>query len=193
MGDQVYAYRSEYTTAYDGGVDKECRTVVYDSDGRHRTVYGCPPIDESYVVEAQVTGSPPYHHRRPASRPREVDEFLTGIQLEASRPAPKARPGRAIGEYRKGNGYGGGYSSDEYDSGSDDDDDRRRSHHGRPIGGGGGGTWGSPAASRGGKLGLPTSNINEAVEYLKLSGGSTRPYGGGSETAHHHGHGKSSI
>ena len=167
MGEHAYAYKGHSNYGdYGRGGDQVRRTVIYDSDGRKRTVVGCSPYDtESYVVETEVTeqivspvitdyryGSPkkvdpirdygsyrkptsPYGHDR---RPQEVDQFLTGVQVEASRPpAHRYSPSNGVVALRPTNhhsigvptGYGGsdhyktktnptgraygGYSSDE--------------------------------------------------------------------------------
>ncbi|GMN25293.1 hypothetical protein TIFTF001_000887 [Ficus carica] len=136
--------------------------------------------------------SPSYYDRRP----QEVNDFLTGVQIEASRPnntrytlpqhgaalgRPTAYPttgyGGGYGDYRNGNNYGG-YSSDE-DDGEDayykPSVNKIRSEPVTPIRPSPKtyateGRWSSPPppASHGvGKLSLPTNNVEEAIDYLK--------------------------
>lgn len=136
--------------------------------------------------------SPSYYDRRP----QEVNDLLTGVQIEASRPnntrytlpqnstalgRPTVYPttgyGGGYGDYRNGNNYGG-YSSDE-DDGEDTyyrpSVNKIRPELVTPIRPSpktyateGRRSSPPPPASHGvGKLSLPTNNIEEAIDYLK--------------------------
>ncbi|XP_060966206.1 uncharacterized protein LOC115719513 [Cannabis sativa] len=208
-GDQAYPYKghSNYGGGhhdYENDSNQLCRTVIYDNDGRKRTVVGCSPYDaDAYVVETEITehilsaspmiatsdyryGSPnklepirtnygsyggdhdsyrkpssPYGHDKGHGRhyPQEIDRFLTGVQIEASRPSPhrystpsngiaNIRPSPTIAPHSIGGGrynkkdhdYGhhktsgyGNYSSDDDDE--DDDYEREEDYYkpGRTI------------------------------------------------------------
>lgn len=197
-GDHAYAYKghSNYDD-YGNDSDQLCRTVIFDKDGRRKTVVGCSPYDtESYVVETEITerirtGSPmitsDYRYgspkklepvrnygsygdhdtyRRPSSpyhdggrHPQEIDRFLTGVQVEASRPSPHryspstghgvanirptthsvgVTPGHGGGLYKKDHDYhhkSSGYGSGDYSSDDEEDYEREEDYYkpGRTI------------------------------------------------------------
>ncbi|KAH7543189.1 uncharacterized protein LOC112490703 [Ziziphus jujuba] len=192
--------------------DGVCRTVIVDPDGRKTTAIGCSPFHEdvdSYVVHSETIEhvyNPrvnEYRHssprknveygghekwRRPSSpdRPKELDDFFNGIQIEASRPHhknnnPKLAGGAATNwrpnTHPHSNGYGGGYNNkptagsypirnekfdDYYRKKSPTRDWERPVNHGtRPV------NISSPVGGRDARLGVPTNSIEEAIDYLK--------------------------
>lgn len=196
----AYAYRGrshsdhERNKYYDDNVS---RPVVVGHDGRiiNRSPYQDTP--NTYVVESETTElvysprltdthkhSSPVNDkwRRPSATP-EVDDFLNQIQTDVSRPHNNKYVTSA------GTGYGGGGYGHDYKPTAnypvrnyDNYDDYYQKKDGHT------GDWNRPVnhATRpirdSNKLGLPTNNIEEAIDYLKGAASNLSPHHHQSQT-----------
>lgn len=149
--------------------------IVDEITGRSRSPYH--DTGNTYVIESETTEhvyAPRLHandkYGRSSSPPPEVDDFFNKVQIEASRP----HNNKKYGSSPPGTGYGGGYGRYDYKPTAnyparnhDNRDDYYRKKDSPTR------SWDRPInhAARpnrdANKLGLPTNNIEEALNYLK--------------------------